>query len=125
MKRIYGKLRFFKRGCLTMKKISLAACLILLVPAVSFANVNFKKTYCNNEEYLGNPETKRPHLHCGKDFMSYKKANGEHAVISGIGDCKRTNSVFDDIKANQTAFANYNAIYNALVAYHQSGCPNQ
>ncbi|WP_019216569.1 hypothetical protein [Legionella tunisiensis] len=108
-----------------MKKISLAACLIMLVPVVSFANINFKKTYCGNEEYLGNPAAKRPHLHCGKSFMSYKKANGEHAIISGVGDCKRTDTVFDNIKADPAVFANYDAIYNALVAYHQSGCPNQ
>ncbi|WP_412754889.1 hypothetical protein [Legionella donaldsonii] len=108
-----------------MKKKFVAACLIMLVPVISFASINYKNTYCGNEKYLGNPKTKRPHLHCGKGFMSYKKASGDHTVITGLGDCKRTDTVFDDIKANRTAFANYTAIYNALVAYHQSGCPNQ
>ncbi|ARG96914.1 hypothetical protein [Legionella micdadei] len=114
-----------------MRKISIvAACLIALAPIASSAhinlvNVDFKKEFCGNMEYLGNASSKRPHLHCGKSFMAYKKANGDHTNITDIGDCKRTNTVFDDIKANKTAFADYQGIYNALVLYHQSGCPNQ
>ena len=57
--------------------------------------------------------------------MSYKKANGDHANIADVGNCLRTNAVFDDIKANTQSFADYQAIYNALVRYHQAGCPNQ
>lgn len=101
------------------------------LPALSFTlnpdfgGINFKKTYCDNQEYLGNAATKRPHLHCGATFISYKKSNGDHSNITEMGNCSRTNEVFDHIKANKNAFANYPAIYNALVAYHQAGCPNQ
>ncbi|WP_231296898.1 hypothetical protein [Fluoribacter dumoffii] len=87
--------------------------------------INFKKTYCGNVDYLGNSATKRPHLHCGEHFIAYKKNNGDHLNIAESGTCARTDLVFDEIKANRNAFADYQGIYNALVAYHQSGCPNQ
>lgn len=115
-----------------MKKITIAAvCLFISLPVISIADnadlikSNFKKVYCNNQEYLGNSGAKRPHLHCDSNFMSYKKASGDHSNITEFGDCHRTNAVFENIKANRTAFADYQAIYNALVLYHQAGCPNQ
>lgn len=115
-----------------MKKIALAAlCLFTSFPLISFADhddlyrLNFKKTFCDNQEFLGNAAAKRPHLHCGSNFISYKKPNGDHSNITEMGDCNRTNAVFEHIKANRTSFADYNAIYQALVSYHQAGCPNQ
>lgn len=115
-----------------MKKFAIAAlCLFTTLSGTSFADnpdfirVNFKRAFCNNQDFLGNGAAKRPHLHCGANFISYKKANGDHSNITDIGDCSRTNTVFEDIKANKTAFADYDAIYNALVLYHQAGCPNQ
>ncbi len=115
-----------------MKKIAIAAvCLFTSLSATSFAGtvdlgrINFKRTFCNNQDFLGNAASKRPHLHCGANFISYKKANGDHSNITDMGDCNRTNSVFDDIKANKTAFTDYPGIYDALVLYHQAGCPNQ
>ena len=89
----------------------------MLIPVSSYAmnsnilSTNFKKIYCSNEEFLGNSANKRPHLHCGTNFLSYKKANGDHSNISEMGNCLRTNAVFDDIKANKNAFINYQAIY--------------
>ncbi|CAM3137883.1 Uncharacterised protein [Legionella steigerwaltii] len=115
-----------------INKISTAviAYVILLASIPSFANashikINFKKTYCGNQEYLGNHAAKRPHLHCGETFISYKKATGDHINIAEPGTCSRTNLVFDDIKSKKDAFEDYDSIYNALVSYHQSGCPNQ
>ncbi|WP_255464201.1 hypothetical protein [Legionella sp. PC997] len=110
--------------------ITAVACLIISVSANSFANtsflkVNFKKTYCGNAEFVGNNANKRPHLHCGETFMAYKKSNGDHTNITEYGTCGRTDSVFDDIKVNRNAFEDYPGIYNALVAFHQEGCPNQ
>ena len=107
------------------KKIIISICLGLLIPALSSAMIfNFKKTFCANEEFVGNQANKRPHLHCGNNFLSYKKANGDHSNISEMGNCLRTNAVFDDIKANPKSFENYQAIYNAIASYHQAGCPN-
>lgn len=114
-----------------MKKIAITAVCLVFLPLISFADnsdigkINFKKTFCNNQEYLGNEGAKRPHLHCGTTFMTYKKQNGDHSNITEMGDCLRTNAVFDNIKLNKNAFANYQAIYSALVSYHQAGCPNQ
>ncbi len=114
-----------------MNKISIAAaCIFISASVSSFAyvphvKVNFKKTYCNNQEFLGNSASKRPHLHCGETFIAYKKANGDHTNITEFGSCGRTDSVFDDIKANRNAFADYQGVYNALVTFHQAGCPNQ
>lgn len=112
------------------KSISTISCAIFLASVSSFANasdlmLNFKKTFCGNQEYLGNAGSKRPHLHCGEKFIAYKKASGDHLNIAEQGTCSRTDLVFDDIKANKNAFADYQEIYNALVSFHQSGCPNQ
>lgn len=80
--------------------------------------------FCDNQDFLGSSAAKRPHyLHCDASFIAYKKANGDHSNITQKGDCKRKNAVFDDIKSNQGSFADYQAIYNALVLYHQAGCP--
>lgn len=115
-----------------MKKLSIfGLSFMTLLPLLSVAspvdlyNLNFMKRFCSNQEFLGNPAAKRPHLHCGASFITYKKANGEHTQISAIGNCERTNVVFDDVKAKSNAFADYPALYNALVSYHQAGCPNQ
>ncbi|ETO93939.1 Uncharacterised protein [Legionella longbeachae] len=114
-----------------IKKILMTAmCFFIFLPVTSFAKdidffkINFKKTFCNNQEFLGNSGAKRPHLHCGVDFMSYKKANGDHLNLTQVGSCNRTNAVFDDVKSNKEAFADYAAIYHALVLYHQADCPN-
>ncbi|EHL32255.1 hypothetical protein [Legionella drancourtii] len=113
-----------------IKKIAISAvCLTMFFPVISFASdaelkkVSFKKMFCDNQDFLGNSAAKRPHLHCDASFIAYKKANGDHSNISQMGDCNRTNAVFDDIKSNQGSFADYQAIYNALVLYHQAGCP--
>ena len=87
--------------------------------------VETAKVYCNNEDFLGNAKTKKPHLHCGEKFIAYKKPNGDHSNITEIGNCNRTNEVFTHIKANKISFADYDGIYNALVAYHQAGCPSK
>ncbi|CEG55542.1 hypothetical protein [Legionella fallonii] len=115
-----------------IKKTTIAAlCLATSLPAAAFTfatdlgKTNYKKTYCGNQEYLGNPGSKRPHLHCNATFIAYKKPNGDHSNITEMGNCSRTNDVFDHIKANKNSFADYQAIYNALVSYHQAGCPNQ
>lgn len=110
--------------------ITAVACFIISVSVNAFADmshlkVNFKKTYCGNQEFLGNGASKRPHLHCGETFIAYKKASGDHLNITEFGTCSRTDVVFDDIKANKNAFADYQGIYNALVSFHQAGCPNQ
>ena len=112
------------------KLIVKTASLLLLLPGISMASpilpgVNFKNEYCGNKEYLGNEGAKAPHLHCGKSFIAYKKANGDHLNMAEHGNCVRTDLVFDDIKANKEKFANYAEIYNALVAFHQADCPNQ
>lgn len=90
-----------------MRIVTIAAVsLFMYLPIISFAEnadlmkPNYKRDFCNNQEYLGNPGSKRPHLHCGSNFMSYKKANGDHSNITDYGNCDRTNAVFDTIKAN-------------------------
>ena len=107
------------------KKLLVTISLSILLPSLAGARgINYKKIYCGNTEFIGNAANKRPHLHCGTNFLSYKKSNGDHTNLTDVGTCIRTDSVFDDIKANVNSFADYQTIYNALVAYHQAGCPN-
>lgn len=41
-----------------MKKKFVAACLIMLVPVISFASINYKNTYCGNEKIFRKPQDK-------------------------------------------------------------------
>ena len=54
-----------------MKITLVLAALTLLVLATEA--VNIKKKYCGNDEYVGNPGSKYPHLHCGKNFITLSK----------------------------------------------------
>ncbi|QJR15127.1 hypothetical protein [Usitatibacter palustris] len=77
-----------------MKKgIVFAACVLGLAVSAS-ASANFKKTYCGNVEYVGNPGNTYPHLHCDKDFVTYSDTKTKHRnLVDGQGSkspgCKR------------------------------------
>ena len=105
-----------------MNKILIfTAFLAILVPSTSFAS--YKTDYCNSQEYLGNEGKKTPHLHCGKDFLTYKKTADNHSNLNQFGNCKRTVEVIAEIKANKTAFKDYDAINGALAKYKKADCP--
>jgi hypothetical protein len=85
-----------KRGAFVMKTLTAAALsLFVLIPSVSYADL--KSTYCGGKEYLGNPGNKYPHLHCGKDFITYSKKSDNHAEImrGSQPSCERLRSTLD------------------------------
>lgn len=61
--------------------------------------LNPKKDYCKNQEFV--PDTKYPHLHCGKGFLTYSVSGSNHDNLID-GDeiyCSRVTNVLDKIAA--------------------------
>jgi hypothetical protein len=109
-----------------MRKLLIAACFgSAFVPAI--ASANYKNLYCNREEYVGNSSDRRPHLHCTKDFMAFKYADGTHKnlapnSISRDKKCNATNDLLANPEWNATNTTNPAAITAALLAFQAAGC---
>ena len=62
--------------------LKLASTALLLLVAISASAGSFKKDYCENQEYFNKSGkdvgSKYPHLHCGKDFVTYSKSKKNH-----------------------------------------------
>ena len=46
------------------------AIFVLALFVLSAEAVNYKREYCDGEEYVGNEGREKPHIHCGKDFFT-------------------------------------------------------
>lgn len=109
-----------------MRKFIVAACLgTAFVPAI--ASANYKRLYCNGEEYVGNLGDKRPHLHCTKDFMAFKYADGTHKNLAPNSiprdkKCNATDDLLANPEWNNANTTNPGAITAALQAFHTAGC---
>ncbi len=106
--------------------------LLLMVEAGS---INYKKTYCNNQEFVGPPvpRTKKekqnmgkryPHLHCGKTHLTLSpRMNGCRNNLQG--DCRKVNEILNDIPRYYGSARNADAITDVLVKYRRDGCPTE
>ena len=83
--------------------------------------VNIKKKYCGNQEYVGNPGSKYPHLHCGKSFITLSKAKKNHNNLQG--KCNVVKNIIGDPNSYYGNAGNVQAITNALTAYENDSCP--
>lgn len=101
-------------------KIALAVT-VLAVAFLAAEAVNIKKTYCNNEEYIGNRGGKYPHLHCGKSFITLSKTKTNHLNMQG--KCNTVNRVLGDPQGNYGNAGNPGAITAVLRAYANADCP--
>ena len=70
-----------------------AAIMLVLMISISYvpeASANFKQ-YCGNQEFLdingGNNPKVKPHIHCGKDYLSYKKTSNNHINVCENNNC--------------------------------------
>ncbi len=105
--------------------------LILAALALSFfflaAGVNIKKEYCKdyvsgtnkeNEYFVGNPPNKYPHLHCGKDFLTFSESN-KKTNYEKPGMCKRIIKTFMDNPGL------HKDITKVLEHFFKDNCPNE
>lgn len=106
--------------------------LLLMAEAKS---INYKKVYCNNQEFVGTPipKTKKqankiggiyPHLHCGKTHLTLSRSkNGGRNNLEG--DCNKVNEILADIPGYYGTASNPAAITAVLRAYSDDDCPTE
>ncbi len=97
----------------TLLVITVLASLLLLANAV-----NYKKEFCGNQEYVGNPGSKYPHLHCGKGHLTVSRTHKQHYNVQG--NCKKIDEILGDRKR---FYNDIPAITSVLKAYSAEGCP--
>ena len=103
-----------------MKVAIIVSVFVLLVLTVEA--VNFKKVYCNRQEFVGNTASRYPHLHCGKDFLSFARTkSAKRNVLQGR--CNKVNEILNDRARYYDSAANPGAITTALESYRDDGCP--
>ena len=98
--------------------VALLAFTSLLIVAEA---VNFKKTYCGNQEYIGNPGHKYPHLHCGKSFLTLSRNKCSHNNLQGR--CNKVNEILGNIQNYYGNAGNPGAITAVLTEYQDDDCP--
>jgi hypothetical protein len=87
----------------SMLVVVVAICVSFILPTgvADATKTNFKKDYCEQQEYLGNDGGKYPHLHCKKDAFSFAASEKQHYNLhegngpTGAG-CKRANAIATD-----------------------------
>ena len=106
-----------------MRKTILVLCIVsLLLPTAALAG-NYKKAYCGNKEYLGNPGKKYPHLHCGKDFLTFSESAKKHLNLHDVkAGCKRAANVISDKDINAKTTEDPQAITKAVKAFMDAEC---
>jgi len=102
-----------------MKFILVVSLFVILLLAVEA--VNIRKVYCDNQEYVGNPGGKKPHLHCGKDFLSLKRSSGKHNNLEGA--CNKVNEILGDPDNYYGTAGDPAAITRVLTKYQEDDCP--
>ncbi len=72
-------------------KIILVVSIFIILMLMAEAKVNFKKRYCGNREYIGNPGSRYPHLHCGRRFLTLSISSHKHHNLQGR--CNKVNEI--------------------------------
>lgn len=106
-----------------MRVLSMLIILLIMALSTEAFALDYKKTYCGNQEYVGNSGARYAHLHCGKSFFTLSRAKTDKVNFNGRPNCNKVDEVLAD-KQNQYGSANDpQAITNALDAYKADGCP--
>ncbi len=89
----------------------------VVIFALAVEAVNFKKDYCKNQDYVGNPGSRYPHLHCGKSFLTLSRSKSQHDNLEG-----RCNKVAELLSDPRFFYAGIKEITVVLQAYRKDGC---
>ncbi len=82
--------------------------LTVLASLLLLASANYKTQYCINREFVGNPENRRPHLHCGSNFVTLSLGNAKKRLThNGQIKCPLVKQVLIDIDSGLLLPAKY------------------
>ncbi len=92
-------------------------------------DVNIREKYCKDyasetkdkDYFVGNPESRYPHLHCGKTFLTLKMKGKKNTELEG--NCEKIQEVYKD-KDLRTA-GEPDKIATVLEKYFRDICPSQ
>ena len=97
------------------------AIVVLAFFALSAEAFSYKE-YCGGKEYVGNEGSKKPHVHCGKNFFTMSWTNGHDNLVAKDGArCNKVREILDD-KDQYAMAANPEEITNALTAFENGEC---
>ncbi len=92
--------------------------LSVLVALMLTVEANYKKTYCHNQDYVGNTGSRYPHLHCGKTFLTLSRSSSKHDNLQGR--CSKVREILGDSKFYYGDNKEIGAVLNV---YYKDGCP--
>ena len=90
---------------------------VVVILALAAEAINFKKDYCHNQDYVGNPGSRYPHLHCGKSFLTLSRSKSQHDNLQGR--CSKVAEILSDPKYYYGGIKEITAV---LVEYRKDGC---
>ncbi len=102
-------------------KIILVVSIFIILMLTTEAKVNFKRRYCGNYEYIGNPGSRYPHLHCGKRFLTLSISSNQHHNLQG--HCNKVNEILGNPQYYYGNAGNPGAITTVLNDYKNDRCP--
>ena len=85
--------------------------------------VNIKKSFCGNRDFVGNPGSKYPHLHCGKDFLTVSTTSSRHINLQGR--CSNVKKVLGDSGYYYAKAEKTHEITAVLQKYEAADCPTR
>jgi hypothetical protein len=110
-----------------MRKLLIAACFgAALVPGIAWAD--YKKDYCGGVEYVGQDDgNKYPHLHCGKNFLTFSYAANSYKNLAQNSivankKCNATDDLLNNPPYDETNTTNPGGITATLQAFKVGGC---
>ena len=98
------------------------ALLVMALCVLSTEAFSYKKQYCDNEEYVGNEGSKKPHVHCGKNFFTMSWSDGHDNLVTKDGArCNKVKEILSSPNRYAGA-ASPEEITNALTAFKRGEC---
>ena len=98
------------------------AIVVLAFLVLSAEAFSYMKKYCGGKEYVGNEGSKKPHVHCGKNFFTMSWTNGHDNLVAKDGArCSKVNEILGS-KDRYSKAANPEEITNALTAFKNGEC---
>ena len=77
------------------RKMEVKLLLLIIFLFIGATSGNYKNKYCQNKEFIP-LHNKYPHLHCGRDFLTYSSAHKHDNFVGPHGvECKKVQKVLD------------------------------
>ena len=107
----------------TVKKMKLIVLALVLLSVIITTATNYRKTYCNNNEYILRGD-RYPHLHCGSNYFVLSRGQNDHKYFvnkkTGKALCKNV----EEVLRNPSYYRNIDKITDVLQHFQRQECPN-